>query len=95
MARVVVMYGVAGVDVAVGRIRVGVDVGRGRVGVDVGRRRVGVDVGRDRGVSNLASSVATLSSRAPTSLRSALLLARDETLRVSVVIRPDKPSRVE
>ena len=62
----------------------------------MGRRREGVAVGDGRGVSNLAfaSSETTLVSNALTSLLSALLLLNAVILRVSVVIRPDRLSRV-
>ena len=51
-------------------------------------------MGRDRGASNPDSSALTLVSSALTSLLSALFLVKVDTIRVSVVIRPDKPSRV-
>ena len=78
--------------VAVGRERVGVDVGGRGVGVKVARLRVAVEVGS---VSpSLASSVATLFSKAARSFLLAVVLDSDETLLASVVIRSDKPSSV-
>ena len=92
MGRVVVMYGVAGVGVAVGRDLVGVDVGGRGVGVEVGRLLVGVAT---TVVSpDFASSVATLFSKAASSFLLAFVLDSVETLRFRVAIRLDRPSRV-